>query len=372
MESDALLDADAQKEDLTASPNTNIGNTSINTPPKSNAQEADLEPAQNIKEQKKFFTVALRPRAQRQCLDTTPSKSWVATKAEEDREKEEKRLKELEAARIAAEERKEAEMKARRRSKTNFKLPSPGEVILPPLSQDWEKRVEHTMRMQLNRQIATSVAGTPISRRDMGTVLPGIGDDPIGWLNDEIVNAYMETIVKRGREIQGQKPTGRVETPKVAAMTSFFYQQLSDPKKGVHSVQRWAKRQGVNGDKLLDVDLLFIPVNTNYHWTLLVISGSGRALMYYDSLGGKGATVIAHAKEWLKQELGSSYNEDEWVVQDATSPRQDNGSDCGVFALTSAKLLIKKIDPLAYGPSHIPMQRRRIVAELLNGGLMDF
>src|SRR5207248_2028520 len=148
MESDALLDAEAQKKNVDSSSNVDIGDTNLDTIPEPNSQEAELELSPKTKEQKKHFSIALRPRPHRKHLDIVPSKAWMITKAAEDREKEAQRLKELEAARIAAEERKEAEMKARRRSKTNFKLLPPGQVVLPPLCEDWENRVEQAMRTQ--------------------------------------------------------------------------------------------------------------------------------------------------------------------------------------------------------------------------------
>ena len=60
---------------------------------------------------------------------------------------------------------------------------------------------------------------------------------------------------------------------------------------------------------------------------------------------------------------------EEWTVLDTPSPQQDNGSDCGVFLLSTAKAIGLGLEPSVYGPRDIPTLRKKIVAELLNGGL---
>lgn len=48
---------------------------------------------------------------------------------------------------------------------------------------------------------------------------------------------------------------------------------------------------------------------------------------------------------------------------------QDNGSDCGVFLLTNAKAIALGIEPTAFGAQDTILLRRKIVAEIMNGGL---
>jgi hypothetical protein len=187
------------------------------------------------------------------------------------------------------------------------------------------------------------------------------------WLNDEVINAYLNIVVKHGN--QNDRPD---QVPTYHAFSSFFWVNLNDPKKGYNSVQRWARRAKINGPRLLETQAVFIPVNPgNTHWTLLVVSGKTRTVTHYDSLGGSGARYIAKIKEYLAAELGSNFVEGAWSFVDrGDSPRQSNMDDCGVFAITSARQLMLGLTPMSYGPEVIPLQRRRIVAEVVAGALL--
>jgi len=76
-------------------------------------------------------------------------------------------------------------------------------------------------------------------------------------------------------------------------------------------------------------------------------------------------------KSWVAAELSSSWKEEEWKL-DAVgeSPRQENMDDCGVFTITSARQIMLGYTPMSYAAAAIPLQRRRIVAELVNGGFL--
>lgn len=142
-------------------------------------------------------------------------------------------------------------------------------------------------------------------------------------------------------------------------------------QRGYAGVERWARRAKIGGTDLLETHTIFIPVNNGSHWTLMVVYPGARTAHYYDSMGRNrphnGGRWFSLVKIWLRGELGESYNEREWSFFDKESPQQNNSSDCGVFAITTAKMLILGADVMCYGPSDIPMQRKRIVAELING-----
>ena len=226
-----------------------------------------------------------------------------------------------------------------------------------PLTKEWEIKVEHALKNGHGEY----------STHDLIKVVPPMGSKTVSaWLNDETINGYLKLVTDLGNK--GQK-TG--VPPKYHAFTSFFMTNLL--QKGYEGVSRWSKRAKIGGKQLLDVQEVFVPINSNSHWTMLVVSPKNKTVKYYDSLGyvGCGAEYVAAARKWLKGELGAGFKEDEWVTDDnAPSSRQSNGSDCGVFAITSAKQLMLGRSPTDYGPAEIPMQRRRIVAELINGKLM--
>ena len=282
---------------------------------------------------------------------------------EEARAAEEKARKEKEEAEERARKAKEAREE---RLKSGARRMPVGPVI-EPLPSEWETKVNQALGAENgSKTVASSLGGVGITRRDIGKILPqpGTGDDPAGWLNDEVVTAYLQIIVEHGLKAAGHK---RGETPSMHAFNTFFYKNLDE--KGPQSVARWAKKAKIGEASLLNVERVFIPVNMHgSHWTLLVVSPKFRTIEYFDSFHGGSARQIQLAKAWLKLELKDLYKEEQWKVIGRAGPKQNNGSDCGVFVSTTAKMVMLGVDPMAYSAKDIPTQRRRIVAELMNSG----
>ena len=286
------------------------------------------------------------------------------------RAEEEQRL----AAEKARKEKEEAEEKARKAKeaaealKKSGKRRMPLEKIIQPLSAEWDRRVDEALAEPMSKGLTNTSTGTTLTRRDLGKILPqaGVpGEDPRGWLNDDAVLAYLQAIVDHGLLRSGHK---RGQTPSLHAFNTFFYNNLKS--KGPDSIKRWAGKAKIGGKDLLKVEHVFIPVNHGgMHWTLLVVSPRYKRIEYFDSFHGDAGEVLSNAKKWLKQELGDAFSESEWKSVGKAGPRQTNGSDCGVFTVTTAKMIMLGVDPMAYSAADIPMQRRRMVAELLNRGL---
>jgi Ulp1 protease family, C-terminal catalytic domain len=226
------------------------------------------------------------------------------------------------------------------------------------LSEEWEDRVSEAVRAGFAPDYTAA---------DFARVVPpqrgGITDN---WLNDESVNGYLKLATKYHNTDHPSL------VPKSHAFPSFLLKQVAE--KGYRGVERWAKRAKIGGKDLLKTHTIFIPVNSGNHWTLMVVYPGARIAHYYDSMNRhrseNGRKWFELLKIWLRGELGNHYNEREWSFFDKQSPQQDNCSDCGVFAVTTAKMLILGADVLGYGPKDIPLQRKRIVAELVNGGFL--
>lgn len=268
-------------------------------------------------------------------------------------------------ARLAAEEAaREEEERLKRGCR---RIPS-GEMI-QPLDAKWEQIVQNAMATpSMQEMLATTSNGTKLTRRDLGTLKVVKGRDPShGWLNDEIISACLQQVVEYGLEASNHKVG---ETPKYFAFNTFFYTNLRE--KGAQSVKRWATRAKIGKENLLKVERVFIPVHSGAHWTLLVVSPIAHTIEYFDSLGGPARPYILNAKAWLREELGKLFKEEEWTVPTGNfgvGPQQSNSSDCGVFTCTNARMVVLGVDPMAYDGSDMELQRTRMVAELLNGGL---
>lgn len=255
-------------------------------------------------------------------------------------------------------ERRERERAARERDLYRPKRTVPQGPPVRPLTWQWLEKVSQAMRESHGNAVARSLSGDELYQRDIATCYT-----PLAWLNDEIINSYLTAIVRYLRESTGNL----TQAPRYHAFNSFFYSSLRD--KGYQAVRRWANRAKIGGHALLNVDTVFVPVHEHAHWTLMVVRPVERTIEYFDSMGGAGARQVKAIKEWLHGELGAKYDEDEWTVLGSVSSHQDNGSDCGVFLLTNAKAIALGIEPTAFGPSDTNLLRRKIVAELINGGL---
>lgn len=274
-----------------------------------------------------------------------------------------------ERARLAAEEaaRKKKEEEEERLKRGYRRIPK-GKII-QPLDTKWEQIVQSAMSTpSMQEVLATTSSGNNLTRRDFGTLKVVKGRDPShGWLNDEIISACLQQVVEYGLQAANHKVG---ETPKYYAFNTFFYTNLRE--KGAQSIRRWATRAKIGKENLLKVERVFIPVHSGAHWTLLVVSPIARTIEYFDSLGGPARPYILNAKAWLREELGKLFKEEEWTVPTGSfgaGPQQSNSSDCGVFTCTNARMVVLGVDPMAYAGSNMELQRTRMAAELLNGGL---
>ncbi|KIW97043.1 uncharacterized protein Z519_02435 [Cladophialophora bantiana CBS 173.52] len=228
---------------------------------------------------------------------------------------------------------------------------------IAPLPEEWEERIQTALRH----------GHGAFKARDFTRVVPLNDQSSFGtdqWLNDEVINGYLNLVVAHGR--QNDRPT---QVPTHHAFVSFFFNNLET--RGYDSVKRWASRAKIGGKNLLETEAVFIPVNSGSHWTLCVVSGKNRTIAHYNSMRGSGKRYINIVKTWVSAELGSAYKESEWTfIETGESPQQSNMNDCGVFTVTSARQIMLGLTPMSYSPDMIPLQRRRIVAELVNGALL--
>jgi sentrin-specific protease 1 len=100
------------------------------------------------------------------------------------------------------------------------------------------------------------------------------------WLNDQIINIWMELLQQRNNEEFAGNQFGFSYY-----FSSFFHAKLVSNADGYcyEAVQRWTRRIDI-----FAMSNVFIPVNVdNVHWALAVINMIAKSITYYDSMGGK-------------------------------------------------------------------------------------
>ncbi|KAJ8116437.1 hypothetical protein OPT61_g2128 [Boeremia exigua] len=219
--------------------------------------------------------------------------------------------------------------------------PPPPKPLIAPLTDDERAKLDDLATKSKHGQNESyPIIPDKISARDFGTLLPDqFNGNAKAWLNDEIVNQYLTTIIKTLNDDCAFVYKRGGPAPPYHAFSSHWYNSI---KGGVKKVERWAGRVGLGGKQFLDAKVVFFPICDGSHWRLLAVKPQVRTIEYMDSLGWDGSKYVAKFLEYLQHELKESWNADEWTVVDLQrSSRQLNGSDCGVFVLLNALVVVR-------------------------------
>ncbi|KAH8401080.1 hypothetical protein KR009_002875 [Drosophila setifemur] len=195
-----------------------------------------------------------------------------------------------------------------------------------------------------------------IKRSDIHTLLGS------NWLNDEVINFYMNLIAERSQ----QRMT---LLPKVYAMSTFFLPRLLD--KGYDGMSRWTR----NVD-LFSKDIILVPVHVNkVHWGMAIVHMRDRSIRYYDSLGHCNDLVLVALVEYMQKESLDKrrrcFHHSGFLIENvpvSRIPQQTNGSDCGVFSCMYAEYIARD-KPITFSQKNMNYFRQKMVLEICAGQL---
>lgn len=222
----------------------------------------------------------------------------------------------------------------------------------PELSDEQEMIVTQALRGGSSDQVLVEGFKLQICRRDIFTL------SGLNWLNDEVINFYMNLLMERG---------GQNNMPKVYCFNTFFYPKLMSG--GHQSVRRWTKQVD-----LFSFDYVLVPVHLGMHWCLAVVDFRRREIRYYDSMGSNNQKCL----DALMNYLGRESQEKRQSVMDFDGwqffapkdiPQQMNGSDCGMFACKFAEYITRDAN-ISFTQEHMPYFRRRMIYEIVKKQLL--
>ncbi|XP_076973912.1 sentrin-specific protease 2 isoform X4 [Tamandua tetradactyla] len=220
--------------------------------------------------------------------------------------------------------------------------------------QDMEKEISNALGHGPQDEILSSAFKLRITRSDIQTL------KNYHWLNDEVINFYMNLLVERNKK-QGY--------PALHAFSTFFYPKLRSG--GYQAVKRWTK--GVN---IFEQELILVPIHRKVHWSLVVIDLRKKCLKYLDSMGQKGHRICEILLQYLQDESKTKRNIDlnllEWThysMKPHEIPQQLNGSDCGMFTCKYADY-ISRDKPITFTQHQMPLFRKKMVWEILHQQLL--
>ncbi|XP_057595325.1 sentrin-specific protease 2 isoform X3 [Hippopotamus amphibius kiboko] len=222
------------------------------------------------------------------------------------------------------------------------------------LTEDMEKEISNALGHGPQDEILSSAFKLRITRGDIQTL------KNYHWLNDEVINFYMNLLVERNKK-QGY--------PALYAFSTFFYPKLKSG--GYQAVKRWTK--GVN---LFEQELILVPIHRKVHWSLVVIDLRKKYLKYLDSMGQKGHRICEILLQYLQDESKTKRNIElsvlEWThysMKPHEIPQQLNGSDCGMFTCKYADYISRE-KPITFTQHQMPLFRKKMVWEILHQQLL--
>ncbi|KAG2379559.1 hypothetical protein C9374_006676 [Naegleria lovaniensis] len=179
------------------------------------------------------------------------------------------------------------------------------------------------------------------------------------WLNDEVINFYLNMVKDRNDKYPEKYP-------KIYVFNTFFYAKLTERHSyNYGNVRRWTRKID-----LLEYDKIIIPIHLTVHWTLAVINIRDERFEYYDSMDGvqTGMNVLQNLQKYLSDEVLDkkqvSFDTMSWRKYVPHTPQQENGSDCGMFTCKFANFIAQD-KPLTFSQKHMPYFRRRMVVEIV-------
>ncbi len=201
------------------------------------------------------------------------------------------------------------------------------------------------------------------------------------WLNDEVINFYMEMLRIRNK--------GLYETKKIKRRShyfnTFFMTKLVDEGGYKYdNVRRWSKKAKIRN--ILELEHIFVPVNiNNAHWTLIVVYPRLKEIRFYDSFLTSGTKYLDAMMKYIIDEsidknIGIIYKS-QWKLispyngnnsnnnnnsNNLIIPRQTNGYDCGVFVCAFVDLLSSKL-PLLFDQTYLKDFRKAVYGRIIRG-----
>lgn len=247
--------------------------------------------------------------------------------------------------------------------------PFPPQIPTPPPPVPLDPQLPSVFTLAMQAQVrevllrdGTALISTPPRPQVKGDDILTVGLP--SQLNDNIIDSYLQMIVSRAAESH----SGR---PRIHAFNTFFYPKLET--EGFSTVRTWSC-----GVDIFHMDLVFFPIHTPGHWTLVVADTSKGTITYLDSVrnamrASKVTTIISNYIVSEHKDKKGYYIKPYSVLHPANTPQQMNGLDCGVFLCQFAEHIARS-KPLTFTHHSMNQFRDQMVWEIayntLLGGLL--
>ncbi|KAL7890673.1 hypothetical protein AOLI_G00001490 [Acnodon oligacanthus] len=230
------------------------------------------------------------------------------------------------------------------------------EEEFPRLTKEMQHEVSAALAQRDPNLVLSSAFKLRITQRDLATLQEG------SWLNDEVINFYLNLVMARSEQEAGGI--------KVYCFSTFFFPKLHGG--GHAAVRRWTKAV----DLFLH-DIILIPLHLGVHWSLIAVDFRSKSVRSYDSMGQRHGDIcnliLMYLKEEYKVKKGKDLEVLKWTVTSMRAtevPQQKNGSDCGVFVCKYADYIARG-HPFTFRQCHMPYFRKAMIWEILKQKMLQ-
>jgi len=186
--------------------------------------------------------------------------------------------------------------------------------------------------------------------------------DNINWLDDNIINFYMELLNERSK---------LNHYPSVWCVNTFFFTTLESD--GYSKVRRWSKRAKVD---VFNLDFLIVPVHLGAHWTCAAVNFNDKNVTFYDSMRSNGSSYVSTIFNYLLDEhndkKSTTIYKSKWTLNgNGSCPQQRNGGDCGVFTCCVAENLSRGLANWNFDQSQMQFIRKKMCIEIMSQKILE-
>ena len=183
------------------------------------------------------------------------------------------------------------------------------------------------------------------------------------WINDKIVEMYMQMVAKRSVT---NRTFRNLRKPMIHCMSTYFFLNLI--QRGPNAVSRWTKDVDI-----FSFDVILIPIHLDMHWCVAIVDFRAPGVFYYDSMGGHNMPALSAILNYLRQEhlkkKGTELDLTTFAKEIADCPQQQNGADCGIFACKVADFISREV-AVDFSQMDMSYFRKRMIWEIVKQQLL--
>ena len=241
-------------------------------------------------------------------------------------------------------------------------------------SQQCKQLLHHKQLNRINAQL-------PFRTKSIITLAQFKCLQPEKWLNDAVLNGYIELLQKRDNRLVSQNPNRQ---PTLFINSWLMAKSHNQPGQNYQLIKRFTKKHDIFTKKAIPI-VIHIPG----HWLLASVFIQAKCIQYYNSINNNDMMAIPildqlfkwitlESIEGLKRQQSAALpielNREEWTLEQIRVPQQQNGYDCGVFTLALAEYIMDNEDKMhndqfEYSQQNMPQYRERIALSLYKGKL---